>query len=143
MTIEVRGHNTYFFSTEEYEKPDDVLNSEWVTCGHCCQRVSVKEETRWASTGSINYLDNVRYTKCCGPDIEKELCPLVCVCCKRPAVFLTPHTNPTGFTFHPGRAYHIDSCSDCDGRGGLKSLIIEQVVHNNLNRTKSRDKRVL
>lgn len=142
MTIKIRGYNYYFFKTEEHEDPDSVLDSEWITCGHCCKRVSVKDETKVKSTGLINYIDNVRYTKCCGPSIEKELCPMVCVCCKRPALYLTPHTNPTGFTFIPGKSYHIDACSECDGRGGMKSLILEQVVHNNLNQTKSLDTRV-
>ena len=143
MTIQVRGWNEYWFRTEEYEDQNDLLNSEWITCGHCSKKVSMKDETKWLSTGFIQFLDNVKFTKCCGSSVDKELCPLVCVSCKRPAAYLTPHSNPTGFTYIPRKSYHLDTCSECCGKEGLKSLILEQVVHNNLNKAKKFDNRAL
>ena len=143
MTIEYRGLTPYYFRTEEFSNQDDVLSSEWVTCGHCSKRISVKEECRWIDSGYVSFLDNVRYSKCCGSQIEDKLCAMVCVCCQRPAAYITPHSNPTGFEFKAGRPYHIDSCSECCGKEGLESIIIEQVVHNNLNKSKKLDHRIV
>lgn len=142
LTIKARGRTPYFFRTEEYEDEASVLDSEWITCGHCSARVGVKAETRVLDTGYIKILDNVRYTKCCGPSIDKQLCTLACVCCQRPAAFITPHANDTGFTYEPGAIYHLDSCSECCGLDGLKSAILEQVVHNQLNHSKKFDTRI-
>ena len=141
ITIKAKGRTPYFFRTEEHEDEGSVLGSEWVTCGHCSNRVSVKEETRVLDTGYIKVLDNVRYTNCCGKDIEKQLCVLVCVCCQRPAAFITPHKNDTGFVYEPGAIYHMDSCSECCGLTSYRSAIFEQVVHNQLNHAKKFDTR--
>ncbi len=142
MVQETKGMTSYFVRTEEYENEYDVLSSDWITCGHCSKRVSMSEECKWIDTGFVKFLENVKFTKCCGSSLEPELCTLVCVCCLRPACYITPHSNQTGFEYTPGCIYHIDSCSECDGSGGMKSMIIEQTVFNKLNNTKSLDDRV-
>jgi len=143
MTIEVRSLTPYYMRTEEYSDEDNIFNSEWITCGHCSQRISIKDECRWIDTGYIKILENVKYSKCCGKLIEPALCTMACVCCQRPAVYITPHKNDTGFEYKPGVIYHIDSCSECCGKEGLESLILEQVVHNNLNKSKKLDRRIV
>jgi len=139
MIQRTKGMTPYFTRTEEFENPEDIAASEWVTCGKCSKRVSVSDECKWLDTGSVKFLENVKYTKCCGRTLEPEMCTFVCVCCERPAVYITPHSNETGFEYKPGQIYHIDACSECDGTGGMKSMIIEQTVHNKLNNTKSQD----
>ena len=142
MTRKVRGPTPYWFKTEAHDSEDDVTKANWVSCGKCSHPVSMEDECKFTSTGYITILDNIKYTKCCGPSLDPKLVGMVCVACARVALYLTPHKNETGFEYRAGEFLHIDSCSECCGRGGLKSMIIEQVVFNNLNNTKSLDSRV-
>jgi len=135
MILRVRGKTKYLIRTEEYDELDPY-GSDWITCGNCSKKVSISKDCKWINTGYIKYLDNVRFTPCCGASVDKELCAMVCVCCQRPACYLTPHTNSSNFTYEPGGTYHLDSCSECDGREGMESLIVEQAVHNKLNKGK-------
>ena len=128
----VKGTTSWAMRTQDYD-PDDLLGSDWITCSGCRKKVSVSKDCREMSTGYIKYLDTISFTPCCGSNVDERLCPMICIPCKRVALLITPHVNKGGFEYIAGRPYHLDSCSECDGSHGLKSMIIEQIVYNKLN----------
>lgn len=139
MVIKESSGTPYWIRNEHFDNADwldtigpTAAGSEWVTCMNCGQKVDMKE-TEVKNTGYVEYLDTVTKTPCCKHLIDPKLCPAVCVGCRRLACFFTPHKNDTGFEYVPGRSYHLDRCSNCDGRMEMSSTILEQVVHNKLN----------
>jgi len=129
-----KGWTGYEIRTEVRGRIIDPRESHYISCGACDKLVDEDKDCRWLQTVvKLNYLDTVRYTPCCGKNTDWKLCPMVCVTCQRIATFLTPHSNDRGFEFIPGRSYHIDSCSECNGSQYLETLILEQVTHDTLN----------
>jgi len=126
----------YWLRAEQFENKDifsveGPAKSEWITCMNCDKPVSMKD-TEIKNTGFVKYLDTVTKTPCCSRLVDKDLCPIVCVGCRRLACFFTPHKNDKGFEYYKGRPYHIDRCNNCDGRMNMSSSILEQVVYNKL-----------
>lgn len=115
----------------------DPRSRRYISCGGCDKLVDEQADCKWKRTSvGVNYLDTVRHTPCCGKTADFRLCPMICVPCQRIAIFLTPHKNKRGFEFIPGREYHLDSCSECNGSKKFESLILEQVAYDKLNRMK-------
>ena len=130
--IKTEGYNFYEMRTEVYDV-DDPYGTDEISCAGCDQPVSLSKECKWLESDYITYMDTLTFTNCCGNTVASELCPMVCVRCKRIALLLTPHKNKRGFSYDPGVTYHLDCCSECDNAPGMTSLILEQVVHDNLN----------
>ena len=132
QVLKTQGYNFYEMRTEVYDIKDPYGTAE-ISCGRCDEVVSLSKECKWLKSEYITYLDTIKFTDCCGKSIDDSLCPLVCIRCKRVALYIAPHNNKRGFQYNPGVIYHLDRCSECDGSVGMTSLILEQVVYDQIN----------
>jgi hypothetical protein len=133
-TIQLYGWTKYVIRTEVFD-PRDPYGAGHISCGRCDKQIDIRHDCVMRDTGYVKYLDTITKTPCCGRDVDPRLCPLVCVPCQRIALFMTPHTNDRRFEFIAGRVYHLDRCTECCVTPEFKSLILEQVVFDRLNKT--------
>ena len=79
-------------------------------------------------TGALTVTNNVCPGCREGQKMDRELSRFVCVGCRKVVMRISPHTDPDGFKYLPGRTYHTEQCPACTP--GLEtSTIVEKVVY--------------
>jgi ribosomal protein S27AE len=65
-------------------------------------------------------------------DTFKEQSRIVCVKCKLVVLWVDPHKDNTGFTFHRRKSYHIKECPTC-APGITQAQVLEKLVYYKAN----------
>lgn len=115
-------------------KPSGLITNIQTTYECICgKRVTIPELKTLDSGVVAQVIDDVCKhcdNKDAGERLDKETAKLVCCTCHRVIRRIAPSTDEkSGFTFLPGKCYHVRECPDCAKRDGEFS-VLEMVIHN-------------
>lgn len=90
--------------------PVDNTPKETCVCGH----TKLVTDLEMLNTGAFLMPNDI--CKGCkkGKEIDKAAARIVCARCKKVVMRLKPATDKTGFTFLPGKTYHLTECKLCN-----------------------------
>lgn len=115
-------------------KPKGLIQEVNTTYKCVCGKTVSLPQLRTINSGVLpQVIDDVCIhcdNKDAGSRLDRETAKLVCCTCHRVIRRLAPWTDPrSGFTFRPGKCYHVRECPECAGKDG-EYKVLEMVIHN-------------
>jgi hypothetical protein len=121
---------------EQREDAAEILKDLAESEECACKKMKSLKEFTVLHTGVIPILNNVCRGCKEGEDLDRKMCRLVCVSCRKVVMRGEPFQEKDGFKFEPNKTYHVEHCPVCLGRTDKdqQSLILERAVFLNRNK---------